>query len=63
MDFPETHQKGRLSIENPVEIGKLLAENDDIDFGLQVSHDGRVWVCINSIAWLRFKPSNPAMIR
>ena len=27
------------------------------DLGIQVAKDGRVWVCINGIAFLRFKPT------
>ena len=23
-------------------------------FGVQVANDGRVWVCVNGVAWLRF---------
>lgn len=61
MDFPETHTRGRLSIENAEDISRRLkyaAEHDlDLDFGVQIAHDGRVWVCIDSIAWIRFKPS------
>lgn len=29
---------------------------DTVDFGIQIATDGRVWVCINGIAFLRFKP-------
>lgn len=58
-DFPETHWQGRLSVESFNEGVIREATHDfadDLDFGLQVAHDGRVWVCINGIAWLRFKP-------
>jgi hypothetical protein len=49
--YPETHQFGRISIEN-------LPENKLIegDLGIQIAEDGRVWVCINGIAFIRFKP-------
>jgi len=26
------------------------------DLGIQISEDERVWVCINGIAFIRFKP-------
>ena len=53
-ELPEIHQQGMLSIENQ----ELLASIDksNLDFGIQVSVDGRVWVCLNGIAFLRFKP-------
>ena len=55
-EYKETHQQGHLSIENE-DIIKSIDKNSDIDFGVQISKDGRVWVCINGIAWLRFKPN------
>lgn len=53
-EFPETHRQGRLSVENAEIIDRL--DFGDCDFGVQISTDGRVWVCIDGIAWLRFKP-------
>ena len=56
-DYPETHQQGHVSIENKELIlnGKIDLLN--ADFGVQISKDGRVWICINSIAFIRFKPN------
>jgi hypothetical protein len=28
----------------------------DCDVGFQMAYDGRLWVCINGVAFLRFKP-------
>lgn len=54
-EYPETHQRGTISIENiPDELS--LPGIVQGDFGLQVAKDGRVWVCINGIAFLRFSP-------
>ena len=53
--FPETHRQGYLSIEND-EIVRGM-DLSDCDVGIQVSHDGRIWLCVNSVAWIRFKPS------
>jgi len=50
-EYPETHQYGRISIENMPD--KFPIEGD---LGIQIARDGRVWVCINGIAFLRFKP-------
>jgi len=58
-DYPEKHQYGFISIENKSEI--LDRENDFDesirgDFGVQIAKDGRVWICINGIAFIRFSP-------
>ena len=56
-DYPETHQQGTISIENAVEVFGQLSQNNYIgDFGVQISRDGRVWICVNGIAFIRFKP-------
>jgi hypothetical protein len=31
----------------------------DCTFGIQVNWDGRIWLCINGVTWLRFKPAVP----
>lgn len=50
-ELKETHKKGLITIENPP--GQLSLVDD---FGIQIAKDGRVWICINGIAFLRFKP-------
>ena len=54
----ETHVQGHISLE--LENLKLLTvdELQDADLGLQISYDGRVWICINGLALLRFKPKH-----
>jgi len=50
----ETHMIGQVLIENLEHL-----KNVDLtrcDFGIQTHNDGRVWVCLNGIAFLRFKP-------
>lgn len=49
-----THQKGALRIENLEMIRGMPLKN--VDVGLQVAKDGRIWVCVNGIALLRFMP-------
>ena len=51
----ETHQRGLLSIENLQLV--LEVERMDCDVGLQTSADGRIWLCVNGVAFIRFKPS------
>lgn len=58
MEFPETHQTGFVQIHN-----RDIIDQQDLgsaDFGLQVASDGRVWVCINGVAFIRFKPNRAA---
>lgn len=53
--YKETHQTGIIYIEN-----KVLDFKSGViyDFGIQIASDGRVWICIDDIAYIRFKPSN-----
>ncbi len=50
-DFPETHRQGM------VEIDSSITTNMDCDFGVQIAADGRVWICIDGRAFVRFKPT------
>lgn len=61
--YPETHQQGLITIESiPNEAYSRYVRGNynpvaiTGDFGIQVAEDGRVWVCINGIAVMRFKP-------
>ena len=60
-EFPETHQHGRLTVENLEHLNSLNLR--DIIFGLQVSKDGRVWVCVNGVALLRFTPQRDKSLK
>jgi streptogramin lyase len=51
-ELKEIHQQGMMSIEKEFKIGTT----QDIDFGIQISEDGRVWICIDGVAFIRFKP-------
>ncbi|MFI5222764.1 MAG: hypothetical protein ACHQX3_00740 [Nitrospirales bacterium] len=51
-EYPEVHQEGFISLEN-FEMFKFPCT---ADLGVQISDDGRVWLCINGIAFLRFTP-------
>lgn len=50
-EFEETHRKGVISIDNLPRELNLYG-----DFGVKIAEDGRVWVCINGISFVRFKP-------
>ena len=54
-DYPETHQQGVISIENIPD--KLRVPGYMIgDLDIQIAKDGRVWVCIDGVAFIRFSP-------
>lgn len=59
--YPETIQHGLISIENfPKGFGLRSSPTGSSyihgDFGIQVAEDGRIWVCVDGVAFLRFKP-------
>jgi len=56
-EFGPLYQDGHLSIEDTDLIRRLDLRN--CHFGVQVAPDGRVWVCVNGISLLRFKPAQP----
>ena len=51
--YPETHQHGVLYIETACDQGFK-----ECNFGIQIARDGRIWICLDGIAFLRFKPSS-----
>lgn len=59
--YPETNQKGVISIENlPEEFGlrstPMGTPHMEGAFGIQIAEDGRIWVNVDGVAFLRFKP-------
>ena len=48
-EYPETHQTGFISIENIPDKKAIIG-----DLGIQISKDGRIWVCVDGVALLRF---------
>uniref|UniRef100_A0A6M3JLY9 Uncharacterized protein n=1 Tax=viral metagenome TaxID=1070528 RepID=A0A6M3JLY9_9ZZZZ len=58
-EYQETHQQGIISIENKSEILNREIDFTEMikgDFGIQIAKDGRVWICINGIAFICFRP-------
>ena len=49
--YDETHQRGYITIENVPDSTHMEG-----DLGIQIARDGRVWVCINGLAFVRFRP-------
>jgi len=50
-EYPETHQTGTITLENIPEKKMIKG-----DIGIQIAKDGRIWVCIDGLAFIRFKP-------
>lgn len=64
--YKEQHAEGKVSIENLNIIYEMLQEDQKskkpTDIGLMVDEFGKIWVCINGVAFLRFKPSTNNVI-
>lgn len=59
-ELKETHMSGMISIENEeiiLDRKKNFTHMIFGDLGIQIATDGRIWICINGIAFLRFKPN------
>ncbi|KKL04142.1 hypothetical protein LCGC14_2619010 [marine sediment metagenome] len=53
--YLETQQIGHISLENMPDGLKDKRFMEGI-FGIQVAEDGRVWICIDGFAFIRFSP-------
>lgn len=51
----ETHTIGTLFLEN-LELLRDQGFPRQVDLGIQIAKDGRVWLCIDGIAFVRFTP-------
>jgi hypothetical protein len=54
-EYPETHQQGNIFFEQSIEQSVLFG-----DLGIQVAEDGRVWICVDNKALIRFTPERIA---
>lgn len=50
-EIPLIHQNGVITIENLPEERGFVG-----DLGIQRAKDGKLWICINGQAFLRFTP-------
>lgn len=59
-EVKEFHQQGYLTLENFKRLfptnGHSFERSFEGDVGLQVSDDGRIWLCLDGIAFIRFTP-------
>jgi len=54
-EIKPTYQTGSLSIENLDVILEL--DRTRVNFGIQTAPNGKVWICVNGIALVRFTPT------
>lgn len=47
----EQHDQGILVIDS------LPSSKIDCDLGIKIGDDGRIWICVDGISVMRFKPS------
>ena len=50
-EIEETHMVGSLSVE------KNFKSEMNVDVGIQIAPDGRIWICVEGQAFIRFKPN------
>ncbi len=49
--YPEEHAQGLITFEQDVKAGGLKG-----DISIRIADDGRVWINVDGIALLRFRP-------
>ena len=52
LEYKETHQQGFMEITRA--LPRSMKKGD---FGIQISRDGRVWICFNGKSIIRFNPT------
>jgi hypothetical protein len=57
----EAHQEGTISLEDCTMFGDLTKVMHG-DLGVQISVDGRVWIRINGVCFLSFKPDQTVVV-
>jgi hypothetical protein len=57
-DYP-VEQRGLLLVENSEQVSEM--DLTDALVGLQYADDGRIWLCVNGVAFIRFTPREPGL--
>lgn len=52
--YPEIHMYGIIEIQSD----DVTVVTKRVDIGIQISSDGRIWICVDGKAFLRFKPTD-----
>lgn len=53
--YPDTHMQGMIEVNSIPNI-KSLPKMIIGDIGIEIEKDGRIWICIDGVCFLRFKP-------
>jgi hypothetical protein len=53
-EYPVVYQKGMLELTPKEQL--LTTDLSCCDVGVQIAHDGRIWLCVNGQSLIRFKP-------
>lgn len=56
MKVVSEHQVGNLSIENSFEVLPKISDGKVVDVELTTTTDGRIWINVDGISFIRFKP-------
>ena len=56
-EYGPEYRRGHVSMDRESLEHVMLMDPTDCVFGIQIADDGRVWVCVNSVTFLRFKPN------
>lgn len=51
----EAHCQGMLEI---YQNGRPFVVFPNANFGIQINSDGKVWICVDGVALIRFKPKS-----
>jgi streptogramin lyase len=54
-EVDEVHCRGAIEISE--DFKQFPHDMQDVDLGIQIAPDGRLWLCVNGIACIRFKPA------
>jgi hypothetical protein len=58
--YEETHMDGLITIDympGDDDQDPMLHRSFIGDIGIQIAKDGRIWICIDGVSFLRFKPT------
>ena len=56
MKVVNENQVGNLSIENIPEVMPKISDGKMVDVELLTAKDGRIWINVNGISFIRFRP-------
>ena len=55
--YKETHMDGTILLEGSALSYRQTPQMIQGDFGIEIAEDGRIWICVNGVSFLRFSPT------